>query len=316
MENNSPTSYHSYKDSLYDAAAAILKRGPQVETVISEETIEELVEDTESPAMRKTIDSLQKKGFKFNKFSSDNSVAYLTKKKGAMNFTAEVDKDGKVNDESLASYLDNISEDTIEESADTADIKKVVDKLKVGDKTNLGVVTDIGSDSVTFKAKDTPVTKIKFGQYKIGSRDLVLSNLKKLSEDTEEDLDEAIDKITAAREALKNHTALLAKARTEKNQKAVQYHTDAIASAKKTLAPKAKTEDLDEAVDFSHAESEIFNSIEALGDLLDPSGKYGKYVIKTLGAAAVKKQLTEAYDCINKIGLIMENIGNDLDEVR
>lgn len=65
------------------------------------------------------------------------------------------------------------------------EIKKKVEGLKVGDKTNFGVVQAIGSDSVTFKAKDLPKTKISFNQRKTGSKDFVLDRLMKLKEDVQ-----------------------------------------------------------------------------------------------------------------------------------
>jgi len=77
----------------------------------------------------------------------------------------------------------------IEEAADTSAIEKIVATLKVGNTTNFGVVKDIGKDSITFKAKDTPLTKMKFSQYKMGSRDLALEKLVKLKE--EDDLEES-----------------------------------------------------------------------------------------------------------------------------
>ena len=66
---------------------------------------------------------------------------------------------------------------------DVAKIKKKVAQLEVGDKTNYGTVVAIGSDSITFKAKDTPKTKIVFRQRKMGSPDYLLMNLVKLTPD-------------------------------------------------------------------------------------------------------------------------------------
>jgi hypothetical protein len=63
---------------------------------------------------------------------------------------------------------------------DVATIEKIVSTLKVGDNTNFGKVVEIGKDSITFKAKDLPKTKILFKQYKMGSRDLVLDKLTKM----------------------------------------------------------------------------------------------------------------------------------------
>ena len=65
------------------------------------------------------------------------------------------------------------------------EIKKKAEGLKVGDKTNFGVVVEIGKDSVSFKAKDLPKTKISFNQRKTGSKDFVLDRLMKLKEEVE-----------------------------------------------------------------------------------------------------------------------------------
>lgn len=61
-------------------------------------------------------------------------------------------------------------------------IAKMVATLKVGDNTNFGKVVDISNNSITFKAKDLPKTKIAFNQRKIGSSEYVLSALTKLNE--------------------------------------------------------------------------------------------------------------------------------------
>ena len=65
------------------------------------------------------------------------------------------------------------------------EIRAKVKDIKVGDKTNFGVVVAIGSDNITFKAKDLPKTKISFNQRKMGSRDFVLDKIIKLKEGVE-----------------------------------------------------------------------------------------------------------------------------------
>ena len=65
------------------------------------------------------------------------------------------------------------------------DIAAVVKGLKKGDKTNFGVVTDVGQNNISFKAKDLPITKIAFNQRKMGSKDFVLDQLIKLKEGVE-----------------------------------------------------------------------------------------------------------------------------------
>jgi hypothetical protein len=67
------------------------------------------------------------------------------------------------------------------------EIKKKIEGLKVGDKTNFGAVVSIDNNSITFKAKDLPKTKISFNQRKMGSKDFVLDAILKLKEETEVD---------------------------------------------------------------------------------------------------------------------------------
>jgi hypothetical protein len=69
-------------------------------------------------------------------------------------------------------------EEDLEEATEVDSIAAKVAELKVGDKTNFGVVVAKSSNSVTFKAKDLPKTKITFNQRKMGSRDYVLSALR------------------------------------------------------------------------------------------------------------------------------------------
>jgi hypothetical protein len=66
----------------------------------------------------------------------------------------------------------------LEEATEVDNIAAKVAELKVGDKTNFGVVVALGGNSVTFKGKDLPKTKITFNQRKMGSRDYVLSALR------------------------------------------------------------------------------------------------------------------------------------------
>lgn len=62
------------------------------------------------------------------------------------------------------------------------EIKARVAKYKVGDKTNFGVIKSISANSIEFKSKDLPVTKIAFNQRKMGSKDLVLDRLSRMNE--------------------------------------------------------------------------------------------------------------------------------------
>jgi hypothetical protein len=82
------------------------------------------------------------------------------------------------NDEKEAKAIHpNIFEE-LEENVD--EIASIVSTMKVGDNTNFGKVVEIGKDSITFKAKDLPKTKILFKQRKMGSKDYVLTKLTKI----------------------------------------------------------------------------------------------------------------------------------------
>ena len=70
----------------------------------------------------------------------------------------------------------------LEENAEVDRITKLALSMKVGDKTNFGVIKKMGKDYISVKAKDTPETKLKFNQRKSGGR-YVLSLLS-LMEDT------------------------------------------------------------------------------------------------------------------------------------
>jgi hypothetical protein len=82
-----------------------------------------------------------------------------------------------------------VSEEAAQLDEGVEDIVAAVANFKKGDKTNFGVVTDVGSNSITFKAKDLPVTKIPFNHRKMGSKDFTLDQLVKLKEAI--DLEEA-----------------------------------------------------------------------------------------------------------------------------
>jgi len=72
-----------------------------------------------------------------------------------------------------------ILEQVLTENPEVDAIKKVIATLKVGDMTNFGKVVEVGSDWVTFKAKDTPKTTLDVKSRVIGRKDRVLSKLVK-----------------------------------------------------------------------------------------------------------------------------------------
>lgn len=91
---------------------------------------------------------------------------------------------------------------TLEEGV--AEIADAVKKFKVGDKTNFGVVTAISDKSISFKGKDTGVSKIAFNQRKLGSKDFILDKLQLMEDCSDkEQLDEASISQSTAKLGLK-----------------------------------------------------------------------------------------------------------------
>lgn len=80
---------------------------------------------------------------------------------------------------------ETVTEEVAQLDEGVEDIAAAVANFKKGDKTNFGVVTDVSSTSISFKAKDLPITKIAFNQRKMGSKDFVLDKLVKLKEGVE-----------------------------------------------------------------------------------------------------------------------------------
>ena len=78
------------------------------------------------------------------------------------------------------SIINVITEGAAESASAVAAIEKIVSTLKVGDKTNFGVVTKLDGTSVSFKSKDIGVNKIAFKARKMGSKDFVLTQLTKI----------------------------------------------------------------------------------------------------------------------------------------
>lgn len=143
-------------------------------------------EDDMEEGVRPHVDSDGKGNFKIVA-ASGKAVRYFNKDE----YGANAEKVAKLAlDKNMEKYM---KEDSVELEEGVEQIANHVKNLKKGDKTNFGVVTDIGSDSITFKSKDTPVSKIRFNQRKVGSSDFVLDKLLKLKEDS--DLEEALDAV-------------------------------------------------------------------------------------------------------------------------
>lgn len=89
----------------------------------------------------------------------------------------------------VTAALSVLTENTDNLSENLDSVMKLVAGLKVGDKTNFGTVTKIETNSISFKAKDTGVTKIQFKDRKMGSKEFILDRLLKITKE-EVELDE------------------------------------------------------------------------------------------------------------------------------
>lgn len=96
----------------------------------------------------------------------------------------------EISKQTVQEEVDNfIAERTLKENPDeVVSIANKVKEYKKGDKTNFGVVVAVSPSSITFKSKDVPNdpggigTKIVFNARKMGSKDYVLSSLRKINE--------------------------------------------------------------------------------------------------------------------------------------
>jgi hypothetical protein len=132
-------------------------------------------EDDMEEGVRPHVDSDGKGNFKIVA-ASGKAVRYFSKDE----YGGNAEKVAKLAlDKNMEKY---VKEDSIELEEGVEQIANRAKGMKKGDKTNFGVVTDIGTDSITFKSKDIPVSKIKFNQRKVGSSDFVLDKLQRVSE--------------------------------------------------------------------------------------------------------------------------------------
>ena len=133
----------------------------------------------------------------------------------------------EITKQTVQEEVDNfIAERTLKEnSAEVIAIANKVAQYKKGDKTNFGVVVEVTPSSITFKAKDTPKTKIVFNQRKMGSKDYILSSLSKLNEsmdymgsmdDMEAEEEETIESLAAKLELSNEQVETLAAKSNEK----------------------------------------------------------------------------------------------------
>ena len=263
--------FHYNQDPLYAIASEFLADQNNKENVTLEEAFGLGLHDNPKIALGDaTVKQLQasKEWYTttIDKWKKNNRILPVSVAKDTADKLANIKKE-------LASRIGvkedvSIEDVSIEEGVE--DIAAAVKALKKGDKTNFGVVVDVGQHSISFKAKDLPITKIAFNQRKMGSKDFVLDKLVKLKEDVslEEDveLEEAVKANDPAnlRSIISNHTNLLNKAT---DSKAKEIHRVAIANAKEKLKSLGEDVELEEAykVGFPLAKK----AIKAVTDL-DP----------------------------------------------
>jgi hypothetical protein len=196
--------FHYNQDPLYAAAASILTGQPLNEEIIAFKNagfklLNGLMSDDEiHDAVNSTIKSnSQKLGdrtwdvvtdiYGKPKGGGNWSDQWILQRKGGGSWLTTKDGGAFRAHDSISSVLSFFEmEEEVKVDEGVEDIVAAVANFKKGDKTNFGVVTDISSTSISFKAKDLPVTKIVFNQRKMGSKDFVLDKLVKLKEGVED----------------------------------------------------------------------------------------------------------------------------------
>lgn len=198
-----------------------------------------------------------------------------------------------------------------------SEIIKVVNTLKVGDKTNFGVVKKKDAFSITVKAKDTPETKILFNQRKIGSRDFALDKLIKINEETE--LEEDVATITKLVKTLKvgdktnfgvvkkkDHESITVKAKDTPETK-ILFKQRKIGSREFVLDKMIKLNEeteLDEgpipAIMRNREFTDVINKLYGLEKVLRPNGNIAKGVAKELGQGYIAdfKKMSKTVDSL------------------
>jgi hypothetical protein len=177
---------------------------------------------------------------------------------------------------------ETVSEEAVQLDEGVEDIAAAVANFKKGDKTNFGVVTDVGTNSISFKAKDLPVTKIAFNQRKMGSKDFVLDKLVKLKEGVE--LEEASDND----KMISFHSTAAKKAYITKNNLASNEYKDYGQAGIRVSAEFVKNENPAAAKDLVYRVSDItgqkkeelesfmkkFNVLDEAANITPVKGKY------------------------------------------
>ena len=155
---------------------------------------------------------------------------------------------------------------------DVKKIKAMAKTLKVGDVTNFGAVVKVASDSITFKNKDTPETKIKLDQRKSGG-DYVLKPLQLMKEDSEQTeevvAEETEEVIETAEEVVAEETEdeVVAEEVTEETEDEVVAEEVAEEEATEEVVENEvvaeETEEIEEATEEVVAEEEAIEEVVA-----------------------------------------------------
>ena len=183
--------------------------------------------------------------------------------------------------------------------------------MKPGDVTNFGTVKEIGDAFISFKARDTGVTKIALNQRKMGSKDFVLDKLIKLKEETEieeDNISETPDsspmsELNKVRASIKGFEAKLKMSpNNEDLVKMLKNLRTKETMLKKQLGVKEDTE-LDEAkgADPANLRSIIANHTKLLSKATTPDAKdFHKVAIanakEKLSSLGEETELEEAFD--------------------
>lgn len=131
---------------------------------------------------------------------------------------------------------------------DVAKIKSVAKSLKVGDVTNFGAVVKKGSDFITFKAKDTPETKIKFGQKKSGGQ-LVLEPLQLMKEDSEQTEEVVAEEevVETTQEVVADETEEVVAEEVAEEEATEEEATEEVVAEEEATEEEVDTENIDES---------------------------------------------------------------------
>lgn len=186
--------FHYNQDPLYAAAAAILA-GKTLDEQIDQLDEYESPHKTKAQKLQNVRDRIKETQERIAKIRKDQSAGEDSR--GPRGDWLRIIDMHNADLKKLIAREKKIMKMTEEEELEEGleAITSAVEGLKKGDKTNFGVVTDVSSTSISFKAKDLPITKIAFNQRKMGSKDFVLDKLVKLREEVSLEETESVEMV-------------------------------------------------------------------------------------------------------------------------